>query len=178
MQNRHFPHTIKQIKRKPGRPKGSIAKNFRPGSVSARIVPLLPKFRNTVIARMIGCTSELVRRIRLRARIPVPTDETLQYKIEKIRRMTEAGLTAPEIAKGLGVKSVTIYKIARKHGITVIKGIPGVRLSFDVNKLKALLAEGNTFCSAAKILGICNTTAFRWAKRFELYSVRSISRPK
>jgi DNA invertase Pin-like site-specific DNA recombinase len=176
MSKRRIPKTTKNSKRKANGPKGASVKQYRPGSVSAAIVPLLSKYRNTVIARMVGCSSELVRRIRLKTRIPVPIDKALQDKIANIRRMTKAGLAAPEIAEGLGIKSATIHTIARKHGIKVIKGIPGAPPSFDLNELKTLLAKGSTFCSAARTLGVGYTTIFRWAKRLGLKSVRSISR--
>jgi hypothetical protein len=176
MPKRHVPQITKKFKRKPASPKRAVVNPYRPGSVSARIVTLLPQYMNTIVARMVGCSSELVGRIRLKIRIPVSIDADLQDKIAKIRRMTKAGLTSPEIAERICIKSSTIHTIARRHGFEVIRGIPGAPPSFDLNELKTLLAKGKNFCSAARTLGVGNTTVFRWAKRLGLKSVRSLSR--
>lgn len=135
----------------------------------ASIIKLLPKYKDSVIAGMVDCSREYVRRVRCDAGIESPIVKERQKKAGKIRRLAEEGLSITSISESLGLDPSSIRSIASENRIRITRGKTGV--SIDPEKVKALrehMAGGGNFSSASREIGVSYGTIFRWKKRFKI----------
>jgi transposase-like protein len=133
------------------------------------IIKLLSKYKDSVIAEMVDCSREYVRRVRCDAGIASPLVKERQKKAGKIRQLAEKGLSVTAISQSLGLDASSIRSIAKDNKIKIARGKTGVPI--DPEKVKALrehIADGGNFSSASREIGVSYGTIFRWKKRFKI----------
>jgi DNA invertase Pin-like site-specific DNA recombinase len=135
----------------------------------SRIIKLLPKYKDSIIAGMVDCSREYVRRIRCNTGIASPIVKERQKKAGKIRQLAEKGLSATSISQNLGIDVASIRSIAKENKIKIVKGKTGILIAPEkVKALREHMANGGNFSSASREIGVSYGTIFRWKKRFKI----------
>lgn len=99
--------------------------------------------------------------------------------IERAQKMASAGMTAPEIARALGVSRAAIYLARNRGDLSLVAGLKGRVPALERDVLEPMLLAGQSVCEIAAATGRDQQTVRNACKKFGLdCSAKRLRPPK